>query len=177
MGSLPYHSKQPHIPPAADVLAYCESHSNAEAAHHFQINERSVRRIKQRANRQAKTDHDQRSAAPAGSSASTIQRSPSGDEQPAITPRHYVYVLAWPSGQPFYVGKGQGRRLFEHDNEALAGCECAKCHSIRTIWRMGGRVVRYIVFATHKEQEALAYERELIALYGRNTLTNKRDGG
>jgi hypothetical protein len=31
---------------------------------------------------------------------------------------HYVYVLRRPNGRPFYVGKGYGDRVFQHENEA-----------------------------------------------------------
>jgi hypothetical protein len=92
-------------------------------------------------------------------------------------PRFFVYVLARPNGKPFYVGKGQGRRVFRHDIEARAGHDCHKCNVIRKIWKSGGDVQRYIIFTTNDEQEALAYEVETIALYGRKNLTNKTDGG
>lgn len=93
------------------------------------------------------------------------------------SPRFYVYVLARPDGSPFYVGKGTGDRVFHHDSEARRGCRCHKCNVIRKIWKQGGQVLRYIVFETDDEQEAFAYECELIALYKRETLTNQTDGG
>lgn len=93
------------------------------------------------------------------------------------SPRFYVYVLARPNSKPFYVGKGTGQRVYNHDIEARGGHECYKCRVIRKIWRNGGQVQRYIVFTTDNEQEAFDYERELIALYGRETLTNLTDGG
>jgi hypothetical protein len=89
----------------------------------------------------------------------------------------YVYVLARPNGQPFYVGKGQGRRVFRHDQEARSGCTCHKCNIIRKIWRNGGDVQRVIIFTTDSENEAYAYETEMIALYGRDSLCNHTDGG
>lgn len=95
----------------------------------------------------------------------------------ASIPRFYVYVLCRPNGKPFYVGKGTGRRVFDHDAEARGGHDCYKCRVIRKIWRAGGDVQRYTVFTTNDEQEAYAYECELIALYGRSTLTNGTDGG
>ena len=95
----------------------------------------------------------------------------------ASIPRFYVYVLARPNGTPFYVGKGRGRRVYDHENEARKGHKCHKCSVIRKIWRYGGQVQRYIVFTTDDEQEALAYEVDLIALYGRRTLCNLTDGG
>lgn len=93
------------------------------------------------------------------------------------TARFYVYVLARPNGKPFYVGKGKGDRVFNHDTEARSGHKCHKCNVIRKIWRQGGQVLRYIVFETNNEEEAYAYEQELIAMYNRTTLVNLTDGG
>jgi hypothetical protein len=89
----------------------------------------------------------------------------------------YVYILARPNDKPFYVGKGCGNRVMVHDTEARSGCDCRKCQVIRDIWKKGGKVHRYIVFTTDNELEALAYERETIALHGRDNLCNQSDGG
>lgn len=89
----------------------------------------------------------------------------------------YVYVLCRPNGKPFYVGKGKGKRLFDHDREARKGCSCKKCNTIRKIWRNGGAVQYYIVFETNDEQAAYDYECATIALHGRNNLCNLSDGG
>jgi hypothetical protein len=92
-------------------------------------------------------------------------------------PRFYVYILSRPNGKPFYVGKGKGRRLFKHEGEARNGCTCRKCKVIQGIWKNGGEVQRTIVLTTDDEQTALDHERELIALFGKHTLTNITDGG
>jgi hypothetical protein len=92
-------------------------------------------------------------------------------------PRFYVYILARPNGKVFYVGKGQGKRVFGHEREAKSACPCHKCRVIRKIWREGGEVQRSIVFTTDDEHAALAYEREQIALHGRKNLCNRTDGG
>lgn len=89
----------------------------------------------------------------------------------------YIYLLARPNGQPFYIGKGKGRRIFKHEEEARRGCQCLKCNIIRKIWRNGGEVQRYIVFTTDDESEAYAYEAEMIAHYGINSLSNLHAGG
>lgn len=93
------------------------------------------------------------------------------------TTEHYVYVLARPNGRVFYVGKGQGNRIMAHERKARGDCRCHKCNVIRKIWRDGGEVQRYTVFTTSDEQAAFAYERELIAFYGRKNLCNQTDGG
>jgi hypothetical protein len=90
---------------------------------------------------------------------------------------YYVYALVRPDGRPFYVGKGKNNRMYLHDTEARSGCKCHKCNVIRKIWRNGGKVVRYTLFTTEDEQEAFAYERETIALFGRENLCNHTDGG
>lgn len=66
---------------------------------------------------------------------------------------HYVYVLRFPGceakfgglGTPFYVGIGQGSRLFAHEEEARDPARSgAKVETIRSIWAKGGEVVRTI---------------------------------
>lgn len=91
--------------------------------------------------------------------------------------RFYVYILCRPNGKPFYVGKGTGDRINDHDGEARSGHRCHKCNIIRKIWRQGGQIQRYILLETDDEHEALAYEVEVIALHGRNNLANLTDGG
>jgi hypothetical protein len=92
-------------------------------------------------------------------------------------PGYYVYILARPNGKPFYVGKGQRNRIYAHEGEARTDCRCHKCQVIRKIWRNGGEVQRYKVLTTHDEAEAYAYEVQLIALIGRESLTNINEGG
>lgn len=66
---------------------------------------------------------------------------------------HYVYLLRVPDGKPsfggfgtpFYVGIGQGSRLFAHEDEARNPARSnAKVEMIRSIWAMGGEIVRTI---------------------------------
>jgi hypothetical protein len=90
---------------------------------------------------------------------------------------YYVYALARPNERVFYVGKGRGRRVFIHEWKARHGYRDHKSNIIRKIWRQGGEVQRYILFTTDNEQEAYDYEREMIALYGRDHLANQTDGG
>lgn len=90
--------------------------------------------------------------------------------------KYYVYTLAYPDGIVFYVGKGKGKRITDHEKEALRGHNCPKCELIRSIWRDGGTVQRAIVFETDDEQAALAREMELIDSYGPDQLVNQRVG-
>lgn len=91
--------------------------------------------------------------------------------------RFYVYLLCDPRDATFYVGKGIGGRMHEHEKEAERGCECHKCRKIRKIWRLGGQVHKKIVFRTDDEQEAYDYERHLIDQFGLHNLTNHAPGG
>lgn len=111
---------------------------------------------------------------------------PERDQQPIVevpvmpilaSPKYYVYILCRPNGKPFYVGKGSGDRVYQHDREARSGHQCYKCNVIRKIWREGGEVQRYIVFETDDEQEAFTHEVDLIELYNLETLTNQTPGG
>jgi len=89
----------------------------------------------------------------------------------------YVYTLARPDESVFYVGKGSGKRIRQHEWEAQRGCSCRKCNVIRKIWRNGGEVQKVIVYRTSDEQAALDYEIALIRHYGRENLVNLTDGG
>lgn len=89
----------------------------------------------------------------------------------------YVYTLAYPDGQVFYVGKGCGPRIHQHEQEARRTCNCYKCRVIRGIWRNGEEVVKSFVFATRSEAEAYQHERDLIAAYGLPNLANLAPGG
>ena len=87
---------------------------------------------------------------------------------------HYVYLLRIPDGEPqfgglgtpFYVGIGQGARLFAHEEEARDRARSgAKVETIRSIWAKGGEVVRTID-SVHAA-EPWDREEELINLIGR----------
>jgi len=91
--------------------------------------------------------------------------------------RFYVYLLTYPNGRPFYIGKGTGRRIDHHEKEARRGHLCHKCKVIRQIWREDAAVGHSIVLETADEQEALDYEITLIEHYGAENLTNESRGG
>lgn len=86
--------------------------------------------------------------------------------------KFYVYTLARPVKGVFYVGKGSGPRVNEHEREAGKGHKCYKCYVIRKVWREGGEIGKEIVFVTSNEQEALDYEKNLIMEYGIFKLVN-----
>lgn len=97
--------------------------------------------------------------------------------------RFYVYVLLRPDGQPFYVGKGLGRRVFQHEMEARnTTLRTHKLNVIRAILRAGGSIAYAVPHFCDDETQAHAFEVALIAKLGRHDLrrgplTNQTDGG
>ena len=62
---------------------------------------------------------------------------------------YYVYVLCRPDGRPFYIGKGKGNRLIQHELEALRDHPIGesnpfKCNVIRKIRREGADILYQI---------------------------------
>ncbi len=101
----------------------------------------------------------------------------------AVTARFYVYVLCRPDGTPFYVGKGLGKRVFQHEAEAWNTTRVShKLNVIRRI-RADGGTVGYVFDGFFADESAAhARERALIAQIGRHDLgrgplTNQLDGG
>lgn len=96
----------------------------------------------------------------------------------SVPPRpsgYFVYTLAWPNGDVFYVGKGKGNRAEAHLKEASRrDCYCNKCRAIHRIWDKRQQVQISYVFETDDPKIALSKETELIKLLGyTGTLTNK----
>lgn len=91
--------------------------------------------------------------------------------------RFYVYTLAYPDGTVFYVGKGTGNRINEHELEARRGAKSYKCNVIRQVERDGGKVVKTVVQNGMTDEAAYLLEIDLIRMYGREHLTNLTDGG
>jgi len=100
-------------------------------------------------------------------------------------PAHYVYILHRPDGRPFYVGKGYGPRIFQHENEARHSnnrlSNAYKLNVIRSIWKAGLKPTYEIDLVTASADEAYAREASLIALIKRlhegGPLTNLAAGG
>jgi hypothetical protein len=89
----------------------------------------------------------------------------------------YVYTLAYPDGTVFYVGKGRGNRIDQHEREAKRGIQSYKCNVIRQIERDGSAIVKTKVCEHLSEDAAYQMEIDLIRMYGREHLTNLTDGG
>lgn len=91
----------------------------------------------------------------------------------------YVYALIDPRDSAvFYIGKGKGRRMFEHEHEAARGEKYVtnpeKRARIDAILSAGLRVSHQVVAQFGSEADAFNAERELIArLPG---LTNRNRG-
>ncbi len=89
---------------------------------------------------------------------------------------YYVYTYAYPDGRVFYVGKGRGNRMWDHERDARNGVQSEKCDIIREIHAQGGKVFKKQLYTYLSEQDAIAIEAILIALFGRAELANKQSG-
>jgi hypothetical protein len=92
---------------------------------------------------------------------------------------YYVYTLAKPNGEVFYVGKGKNYRIDDHEREARnnKSSNDHKIRTIRKIWASGGQVVKKKIFETAVEEEAYNKEKEVIKKIGLQNLTNILPGG
>jgi hypothetical protein len=91
---------------------------------------------------------------------------------------YYVYELRDPrDGSVFYVGKGKGSRIDQHEREADKGRQSRKCDRIRAIKAGGLCIVKDKVRHFANEQDAFDFEAELVGLYGLANLTNVVPGG
>ena len=96
--------------------------------------------------------------------------------------KFYVYQLRLETTeQPFYIGKGSGRRKSDHFRQSSLRAETHKNRVIRKAMREGVQVLCDILHENLTEKEAFSKEVELIAFYGRHNLggclTNATDGG
>lgn len=96
-------------------------------------------------------------------------------------PAHfYVYALVDPrSGEPFYIGKGSGRRMHGHALEARRGgkpINPAKTQRILDIWTAGLEVGYGVLASGLTDEDACAMERDLIRA-NQGKLLNISHGG
>jgi hypothetical protein len=105
---------------------------------------------------------------------------------PQPAKKYYVYTLAYPNGKVFYIGKGTGDRLHQHEYEAARfGKEASYYYNnpekhaiICKIWAQGGQIRKEILFETNSELDAYAYEWALINMvYKGSGLANKSTSG
>lgn len=90
----------------------------------------------------------------------------------------YVYALIDPrDGATFYIGKGTGRRMYQHEKDVKrgGGVNAAKCTRIGEILAAGMNV-RHEILSKHAT-EALAYAAERDAIAAHKALTNANAGG
>jgi hypothetical protein len=90
----------------------------------------------------------------------------------------YVYELIDPrNGEVFYVGKGKGNRICQHESEARSGYQSYKCNKIRSIWQDGHQIIRQKVAEFWNENAAYECEKDRIDEIGFEQLTNLMRGG
>lgn len=92
------------------------------------------------------------------------------------TSSYYVYTLAYPDGRVFYVGKGRGDRVYQHERDARDGRISKNCDIIRDIWAQGGQILKKRLYVNLSEEDALSIETVLIALFDRANLANGQNG-
>ncbi|MCL4467505.1 MAG: hypothetical protein M1591_01045 [Deltaproteobacteria bacterium] len=92
--------------------------------------------------------------------------------------KFYVYFLRDPmDNKIFYVGKGQGNRIFQHLACALeTSDESDKLETIRKIVKLGKKVEHFILRHGLTEECAFAVEAALIDFLGKNSLANIQSG-
>jgi len=90
----------------------------------------------------------------------------------------YVYFLQDPSdNNVFYVGKGEGNRVFNHIDCAIdTDGETEKLTKIRDIVNSGKKVRHFILRHGLTESSAFEIEAALIDFIGMNNLTNLQGG-
>jgi hypothetical protein len=93
--------------------------------------------------------------------------------------KFYVYQLEDCTGKVFYIGKGQGRRMFSHFEKGKLKTHCNKklYNKINSIFNNGGFVNPVIIFRSDDETECFKKEIEMISLIGLENLCNLTLGG
>ena len=92
---------------------------------------------------------------------------------------YYVYVLTDSSNKKvFYVGKGQGERIFQHTKEVGRGTILTeKQKEIQRIIKSGSSVSKLVIGRFDTQEEAFSVESILIHwVYGLENLKNRQSG-
>ena len=90
----------------------------------------------------------------------------------------YVYRLVDPrTMEPFYIGKGTGKRIDSHEAEAARGVCSHKCNKINSIKSKNLTIIKEKIAVFWCEQSAYDFETDLIEQIGLSKLTNVMRGG
>ena len=93
---------------------------------------------------------------------------------------YYQYALYRDDGRIFYIGKGKGNRLSDHEYQARRGKKGHLYNIIRGIHARGAQIIKRKILENLTEAEAHAAEIAMIASFGRypnGPLANATDGG
>jgi hypothetical protein len=96
--------------------------------------------------------------------------------------KFYVYQLKTSNGEIFYIGKGNGDRMYKHirisKGNSINKSKNPKLYNkISNELRRGGYITPEILFESESENECLVKEIELISKIGKENLCNLTDGG